>query len=375
VVTRRANGEGSVYKRSDGRWCATVSLDDGRRKSFYGKTRQETGRKLATAVKARHDGLPIPAEKQTVAQFLSEWLQSTRPALRYRTWQRYEELVRLHALPTVGRLSLARLEPGHLQRLYGERLSAGQSPASVQRLHAVLHRALRDAQRWGLVARNVAALVERPRASRREMMALDPEQARSLMNAAAGERLEALYVLALTTSMRQGELLALRWPDVDLDRGALQVRGSLQRLPDGLTIVEPKTANSRRQVALTRAAVEVLRRHRVEQNEERLKLGGAWEDNGLVFANEVGRPIEVRNLMRRSFLPLLKGSSLPVIRFHDLRHTAATLLLGEGVHPKVVAEMLGHSRISTTLDLYSHVTPTMQRQAAEALDAVLTVMR
>ncbi len=375
MVTRRANGEGSVYKRSDGRWCATVSLDDGRRKSFYGKTRQETGRKLATAVKARHDGLPIPAEKQTVAQFLSEWLQSTRPALRYRTWQRYEELVRLHALPTVGRLSLARLEPGHLQRLYGERLSAGQSPASVQRLHAVLHRALRDAQRWGLVARNVAALVERPRASRREMMALDPEQARSLMNAAAGERLEALYVLALTTSMRQGELLALRWPDVDLDRGALQVRGSLQRLPDGLTIVEPKTANSRRQVALTRAAVEVLRRHRVEQNEERLKLGGAWEDNGLVFANEVGRPIEVRNLMRRSFLPLLKGSSLPVIRFHDLRHTAATLLLGEGVHPKVVAEMLGHSRISTTLDLYSHVTPTMQRQAAEALDAVLTVMR
>lgn len=374
-MTRRANGEGSVYKRSDGRWCATVSLDDGRRKSFYGKTRQETGRKLATAVKARHDGLPIPAEKQTVAQFLSEWLQSTRPALRYRTWQRYEELVRLHALPTVGRLSLARLEPGHLQRLYGERLSAGQSPASVQRLHAVLHRALRDAQRWGLVARNVAALVERPRASRREMMALDPEQARSLMNAAAGERLEALYVLALTTSMRQGELLALRWPDVDLDRGALQVRGSLQRLPDGLTIVEPKTANSRRQVALTRAAVEVLRRHRVEQNEERLKLGGAWEDNGLVFANEVGRPIEVRNLMRRSFLPLLKGSSLPVIRFHDLRHTAATLLLGEGVHPKVVAEMLGHSRISTTLDLYSHVTPTMQRQAAEALDAVLTVMR
>ena len=136
-------------------------------------------------------------------------------------------------------------------------------------------------------------------------------------------------------------------------------------------IVEPKTASSRRQIALTQTAVESLRRHRVAQAEERLALGGAWEDNDLVFANEVGRPIEVRNAMRRSFLPLLKRAGLPRIRFHDLRHTAATLLLGQGVHPKVVAEMLGHSRISTTLDLYSHVTPTMQRQAAEALEAAL----
>ena len=183
--------------------------------------------------------------------------------------------------------------------------------------------------------------------------------------------MEALYAQALTTGMRQGELLPLRWRDLDLEAGRVQVRGSLQRTNEGLTIVEPKTHSSRRQLALTKAAMEALRRHRVAQAEERLRLAPAWEDHEMVFANEIGRPIEVRNLMRRSFLPILKRAGVPRIRFHDLRHSAATLLLGRGVHPKVVADMLGHSRISTTLDLYSHITPAMQREAAEAMDAVL----
>jgi integrase len=242
---------------------------------------------------------------------------------------------------------------------------------TVRHLHAVLHGALDDAARWGLVARNVADLVAPPRAARKGMITLSPDQARALLDTTRGDRLEALYVLALTTGMRQGELLALRWRDVDLDRHTLHVTGSLLTTPDGWKISDPKTDSSRRRITLTATAVDALRRHRSAQNEERLRLGGAWEDNDLVFANEVGRPIEVRNLMRRSFLPLLKQSGLPRIRFHDLRHTAATLLLGQGQHPKVVAEMLGHSRISTTLDLYSHVTPTMQREAADAMDAML----
>lgn len=370
-MAKRANGEGTIYKRGDGRWCASVTLDGGRRKSFYGERREDVARKLSTALKAHQDGLPLPAERQTVAQYLASWLESVRPSLRFRTYQKYEELVRLHALPVLGRIALARLGPQHLQRLYTDRLEAGQSPTSVRHLHALLHRALGQAMRWGLLARNVADLVTAPKGQRREMMALAPEQARALIEAAADDRLEALYVLALTTGMRQGELLALRWRDIDLTAGTVQVRGSLQRLPDGLSIVEPKTASSRRHVAITKTAVGALRRHRAAQAEERLSLGAAWEDSDMVFANEIGRPIEVRNLIRRSFLPLLKRAELPRIRFHDLRHTAATLLLGQGVHPKVVAEMLGHSRISTTLDLYSHVTPTMQRQATEALDAVL----
>jgi integrase len=204
------------------------------------------------------------------------------------------------------------------------------------------------------------------------MKTLSPEQARTFLQAADGDPLEALYFLALTTGMRQGELLALHWRDVNLDASSLQVRGSLQRTEGGLTVMEPKTPSSRRQVALTRSAVDTLRQHRVAQTEERLRLGPAWEDSGLVFCNEAGRPIDATGMVARSFLRLLRRADLPRIRFHDLRHSAATLLLGQGVHPKIVSEMLGHSQIAITLDLYSHVTPTMQRQATEAMEAVLT---
>ncbi len=369
---RRANGEGSVYKRSDGRWAASVSVDQGRRKYFYAQTRHEVGRKLATALKARQDGLPLVAERQTVAKYLEQWLESARPSLRPKTWLRYEQLLRLHAVHEIGNVPLARLSPQHLQRLYASRLKAGLSPGSVVQLHAVLRRAFGQASRWGLVPRNVVSLVTPPRRSRREMETFSPDQAKAFLAAAEGDRLEALYVLALNTGMRQGELLALRWKDVDPDAGVLQVRATLQRTREGFVFAEPKTASSRRQVALTRSAVEALRRHRAWQIEERLRLGAAWEDGDLVFANEVGQPIEATALLRRSFYPLLERADLPRIRFHDLRHTAATLLLGQGVHPKIVSEMLGHSQIAITLDLYSHVTPTMQRQAVEALEAALS---
>ena len=372
MAHKRGNGEGSIYRRADGRWVASVSVDQGRRKYFYAQTRHEVGRKLATAIKARQDGLPLVPERQTVANYLQHWLETAKPTVRPRTFVRYEEYVRLHAIPELGRLSLARLSPQHLQRLYASRLEAGLSPATVAHLHAVLHRALGQAARWGLAPRNVAELVTPPRSERREMSTLSPEQARAFLETAEGDRLEALYVLALNTGMRQGELLALRWREVDLEGGSLQVTATLQRTSEGFTFSEPKTAHSRRQMALTAPAVEALRSHRARQLEERLSMGAAWEDNDLVFANEVGRPIEGTNLIRRWFYPLLERANLPRIRFHDLRHTAATLLLGRGVHPKIVSEMLGHSQIAITLDLYSHVTPTMQRQAVEALEAALS---
>ena len=203
------------------------------------------------------------------------------------------------------------------------------------------------------------------------MQTLSPEQARQLLDTAAGDRLGALYVLALSTGMRQGELLALHWENLDLDAASLQVRGTLRRVDGGLAVLEPKTAASRRQITMPAAAVDALRRHRAAQNEERLRIGSAWHDNDLVFANEIGRPIEPGNLVRRSFQALLAQAGLPRIRFHDLRHTAATLMLSRGVHSKIAAETLGHSRVGVTLDIYSHVTPTMQREAAAAMDEVL----
>jgi integrase len=370
-MTRRGNAEGSIYKRGDGRWAAAVSLPNGRRKAYYGRTREAVAAKLAAALKAQQDGLPLVGERQRVREYLTSWLEATRPSLRPRTWLRYEQYVRLHAVPGIGQVALARLTPQHLQRLYAGRLDAGLSAMSVRHLHAVLHRALEQACRWGLVPRNVVSLVTPPRAARHEMQTLSPEQARAFLEASEGDRYHALYVLALSTGMRQGELMALKWEHVDLEHGTIQVRGTLQRTRAGLTITEPKTASSRRQVALTRPAINALRQHHVAQMEERLRLGPAWEDSGLVFCNEAGGPIDATGSLTRSFLRLLRRAGLPRIRFHDLRHTAATLLLGQGVHPKIVSEMLGHTQIAITLDLYSHVTPTMQRQATDAMEAVL----
>jgi len=367
---KRGNAEGSIYLRKDKRWTATVSLERGRRKSFYGKTRADVARKLTVAQKAHQDGLPLLSERQTVSTYLTAWLEAVKPSLRPGTWERYGEVLRQHVIPHAGRIPLSKLSPQHLQALYANRLATGLSPTTVGHLHAILHKALADAARWGQVARNVADLVKRPRAARKEMTTLSPEQARTFIGAAQGDRLEALYVVAISTGMRQGELLALKWHDVDLDGARLRVTATLRRTRDGLIFGEPKSARSRRQVQLMPTAVAALRAHRARQLEERLRCP-YWQDPELVFATEVGTPIECGNMMRRSFYPLLERAGLPRIRFHDLRHTAATLLLGQNVNVKVVSEMLGHSQIAITLDLYSHVTPTMQRQAIEALEAVL----
>lgn len=370
-MAKKANGDGTIYRRKDGRWCASVSLGNGRRKHFLNKDRDVVARQLRAALAEQDRGLPVTNGRDSVEQYLESWLASARPALRERTWERYEQYVRLHVNPTLGRMRLDKLTPQQLQRLYAERLAAGSSSTTVHHLHATIHKALKQAVRWNLVSRNVADFVDPPRISVREMATLSDTQVRTLLDAARGDRLEALYVVAVTTGMRQGELLALRWRDVNLESGRAQIRGSMQATKAGLKIVETKTPGSRRQVALSQAARSALTHHRARQAEERLRVGSAWEDNDLVFCNQVGRPIPASHLTMRSFQPLLIRAGLPRVRFHDLRHTAATLLLGAGTHAKIVSEMLGHSRIGTTMDLYSHVTPTMQQQAADTFDAIL----
>jgi len=371
-MSKRANGEGSIYKRDDGRWAASLSIGRGKRQHFLSKDRDEVARKLTAAKKLLDDGLPIIVERQNIGHFMKSWLEATKPSIRERTWVRYEQYVRLHVEPTLGKLSLTKLTPQHLQRLYAERLDAGLSPTTVHHLHATVHKALEQAVRWGLLGRNVADLVDPPRIARFEIQTLSPGDARALLEAAACDRLETLYVLALTTGMREGEVLGLRWRDVHFDANALEIRGSLQRVPTGMIIAEPKTSKSRRRVGLTDTAITALRQHRARQAAERLRLGPAWENAlDLVFTDETGGPIDATKFLRNSFAPLLKRAGLPPMRFHDLRHTAATLLLGRGIHPKIVSEMLGHSQIAITLDLYSHVTPTMQLEATAAMESIL----
>jgi integrase len=235
----------------------------------------------------------------------------------------------------------------------------------------VVHTALQQAVRWGLIVRNPASLARPPRKQHTEPTALTVEQARALLRAAAGHRLEAMFELALKTGMRQGELLALRWVDVDLDQGVVQIRASLRRTAAGLTIGAPKTSRSRRKVVLSAGTVEALRRHRDRQDTERANAVRVWHELGLVFPNTVGRPIEAQNLLQREFRPLLERAGLPPITFHALRHTAASLLLVRGEHPKVVQELLGHSDVGVTMNRYSHLVPTLMSQAASKMDGLL----
>jgi len=205
------------------------------------------------------------------------------------------------------------------------------------------------------------------------MQPLSPAQALVFLEAARGDRLEALYVLAINAGLRQGELLGLRWQDMDLEGGKLQVRQQLTRTKDGLTFTTPKSAKSRRSIKLTSSAVEALRRHRNRQDQERMALdAGLWNDNDLVFPTKIGTPLDVANLTYGSFRPLLERAGLYKIRFHDLRHTCATLLLSKGAHPKIVQEMLGHASIIVTLDTYSHVLPNKQDQAVSAMESALS---
>lgn len=375
---RRGHGEGGISHRKDGRWEARIDLgyENGkrRRKAIYGKTRKEVAQKLHAALKAKQDGVIFVPENQNVATYLADWLEAVRPTVRERTHHRYEQYVRLHIVPTLGKVRLAKLTPQHLRSLYSSKLAEGLSPTTVVHLHRVLHGALKQAGRWDLVPRNVADLVDPPRMNRAEMATLSAIEVRRLFEVARSHRLEALFVVAITTGMRQGELLALHWRDLDLDAGTVKVRGSLQRMRDNrLAIVEPKTAKSRRLITLSETGIEALRRHRARQATERLRLGPAWVDEDLVFTNMVGRPVSATNLLHRDFYPLLERAGLPKVRFHDLRHTAATLLLEGNVNTKVVSEMLGHTQVGVTMDLYQHVTPTMQQHAADTFDALLAV--
>ena len=368
---RRGNAEGSVYQRADGRWVAQVKPVDGTRVYRYARTRAEAAAKLTLLLKAASDGLPMPPERQTVGAYLEEWLETTaKPGLRPASYVSYAGIVRGHLVPELGKVPLSRLTPQQVQAMMNRKLEAGLSPRRVDYLRGVLRRALNDALRWGLVARNVATLVRPPKRERFEIRPLDPAQARAFLEAVRGDRLEALYSVALAIGLRQGEALGLRWEDVDLEAGLLHVRKALQRIDEQWQFVEPKSPRSRRTVHLPAVVVESLWAHRAAQREERLLAGAEWEDWGLVFTTPLGRPLDASNVTH-AFQRHVARAGLPRQRFHDLRHACASLLLAQGVNPRVVMEVLGHSQITLTLDTYSHVIPALQVEAAARMDTLL----
>jgi integrase len=379
-VKSRANGDGDVFPRKNKAGKITsyrgayVGLD-GKRRYVSGKNKEEARRALRDARANADQGLVFDADNLQVGEYLDRWLSdSVSDTVKATTFERYEQIVRLHLKPALGRVKLKALTPAHVRGLYREKLEAGSSARTVRYIHTTLHKALKQAVMDGLIPRNATEAVKPPQPSREEMCPLTPEQAKLLLRAAheTGDRLEAIYVLAVNTGMRQGELLGLKWDDVDLEDGSLQVRRTLTITKDGPIFTSPKTTGSRRSVKLTGKAIVALRSHLERQLGEIDRIGSLWRENGLIFASETGEPINRHNLTRRSFRPLLKRAGLPEIRFHDLRHTCATLLLTRNVNPKIVSEMLGHSTIAITLDTYSHVLPNMRDQAAAAMEEALS---
>jgi len=309
-------------------------------------------------------GMLGDTQRMTVATFMQRWLQDVaRPTICASVYRRYSELVRIRIVPQIGGVALSRLTPAHVQGMLSSLEENGVSPRGRQMAYDRLHSALSQVVRWGLTPRNVCDAVTRPRAPRPTVQVLTAEQANALLVAAREDRFYALYVLAVTTGLRQGELLGLQWDNIDLAGAVLRVRHALHEVAGRLWLDEPKTTKARRTVDLPAVAVAALYDHR----ERGLTEG---HPSGLVFCDTRGGPMRKGNLVRRSFIPLLNRAGLPRIRFHDLRHTAATLLLLQGVHPKVVQERLGHSQISMTLDTYSHVLPSMGREAAVKLDSL-----
>ncbi|MGI8736005.1 MAG: site-specific integrase [Candidatus Eremiobacter antarcticus] len=370
-ITRRRR-DGSTYKI----WRARLSLGCGvgpNQRAVYGQSKAAVIAKLLELQGKAAAGAVVPIDKQTVGQYLTRWLEdSIRPSYRISTYTLYEMIVRVHIKDRIGALRLQQLRPPHVERMLSEMERKGASGTMRQKARGVLHKALKQALRWHLVTTNACEAVDKPRTSHKPMKVLDLEQARQFLDAAKSDRLHALYVLALATGMRQGELLGLQWEDVHLAERSLSVRHTLTRSygkarqngkPFHLT--EPKTEAGRRRVDLPDVAVHELKEHRARMLAEGLCT------SPFVFCGIDGNPLVKGNVVNRSFRPILERAGLPIIRFHDLRHTAATLMLKCNVHPKIVQSMLGHANVAITLSTYSHVLPTMQREAADKLDAIL----
>lgn len=372
---RRANGEGTVYPRQDGRWegAAYVLTTDGvrKRKRVYGRTREEAHRKLTALIRQSHQGVPVAARSQTLAGYLDYWLEQVmKPAVRPRTYEGYEGHIRLHIKPGLGTKRLEKLTARDVRMFLNSKRDAGYSSRTVHHLHAILRNALQHAFREDLLTRNVAKQVRISVDHQEEIRPLSEPEARKLLSAARHDRLYALYAVALGLGLRRGEALGLRWEDIDLDEGVLRVGQTLQRSSGGLRLVPPKTPRSARSLPLPEVCRSALRGHRARQGQERLTAGKAWEEWGLVFTTARGTPLDPTDVSK-GFARLCDQAGIRRIRLHDLRHTCATILLAQGVPPRVVMEILGHSTIHVTMNIYGHVVLDSQREAAQRMDGFL----
>ena len=361
---RTPAGRGSVYPDGDG-WRAQLRID-GRRYRSRAATQGEAYVLLDEL--RRRAGAGVQPQEETVERFLEDWLRDVAPdRCQPNTLVGYQSKVDRYIIPAIGGVRLSKLTPLHVQRMLNELSKRGLSPRTVRQTRAILRRALSVAERWGYVTRNVATLVEPPHVSSSERQTLDAAEAGRLLDAVVGHRFDSVYVLAIALGLRQGEALGLRWRDIDPDDRILHVRKALKRIDKEYVLDEPKTTRSRRDLPLPEFVVRALRRRRVAQNEDRLRAGPLWADSELVHTTARGYPVN-GTAVTHELYDILEAAGLPRISFHDLRHAATSLLHARGVPDAVRMALLGHSNISTTVDVYTHVPEDLKRDAAATLD-------
>ncbi len=344
-------------------------------KAFHGPER-EVKRELTKMLRELDTGNFVDPSKETVGDFLVRWLRDyAAHNVRPKTFELYEMLVRKHITPAIGAYLLQQLQPVHIQELYSQKLAAGLSSQTVRHFHTVLREAMGHALKWGLLGRNVAEAVSPPRVQRKNVSAWSMEEAARFLEATEKSRYHALFLLAIYGGLRRGELLGLKWEDVDFDAKLLFIKRQVVLVGGRVAVQEPKTAQSKRGLVLDDDLAAALKKHKVAQAKERLQAGPLWQDGGWIFPNGIGKPLEPQNLINRHFKPLAEKAGVPPIRFHDLRHTCATSLLQIGVSAKEVAEQLGHSTTRMTLDTYSHVLASMKREAARRMGEAMRAAR
>ncbi|GGT22007.1 site-specific integrase [Streptomyces kurssanovii] len=370
---RNPNGAGTITKRKDGRYQAAVYVlqPDGTRarKFAYGKTWAECDAKRRELLDKVDQGVPVPTRSAKLSEWLPYWLDNViKPRRKLSTYDKYEAHVRLYLVPMIGSKRLESLGTADVRRFLVQ-LENKTTAATAKESHRVLRTALTAACRDELVTRNVASLVEPPRAKSRELSPWSLDETLDFLAAARKDPLYAAFVLAIAMGLRRGEIIGLRWADVDLDKRVLYVRQQTQRRRGVLYNDDPK-GRRRRAVPLPAMCIAPLRWHRMRQTAAKLRAGESWDEGGYVFATRNGRPVEPRNVYR-SFTRVADSAGLRVIRLHDARHGCATLLTAAGVAPRVVMEILGHSQISITMDVYTHVVQDTQREAISHMDRLL----
>ncbi len=369
---KSVRGGGSVFHRKDGRWEAKFKVEEtGKYRSLYAATETEAYKKLEDALFEQKQGILATGPTQTVKQFLEYWLEDVKkPKVRIGSYDSYRTVLNKYLIPGLGHIKLQKLTTQQIQMFYGREQKKGISAGRIKYIHSVLKRALNYAKRIKIVGSNVSDGIELSPIKEHEIEPLTVEHAQLLLHKVREHHLEALLTLAISTGMRKGEILGLRWQDVDLQKGELQIRRTLGYMAhikffEG----EPKTDKSKRKLTLPQFVIDALKRHRALQLEKRLQAGSTWVDKDLVFPNKKGGFIIPRTLSNH-FDKLLVEVGLPRIRFHDLRHSAATILVSMGVPMKVIQDILGHSTFSTTMNKYSHVLPSMQKEAMDKMDGM-----